>query len=182
MLSLLISSQHSLQGKCLGFVLCVSTWPHSIVAPAATAALDQNCSTHQQHHGPGLGAPRSCMTSDQRNPAARHSWHVHNPQQLPAALSSSHAAAAVSPMQTAATAAAMTQLEWPGARVRAAFNEFFQSKAHTFWASNAVVRVGWALPPTGTAARHAAGTAASGTGAEVFLPCMQQHSHHKAVQ
>jgi alanyl-tRNA synthetase len=39
----------------------------------------------------------------------------------------------------AATAAAMTQLEWPGARVRAAFNEFFQSKAHTFWSSNAVV-------------------------------------------
>ena len=35
--------------------------------------------------------------------------------------------------------AAMTQLEWPGARVRAAFNEFFQSKAHTYWASNAVV-------------------------------------------
>lgn len=33
----------------------------------------------------------------------------------------------------------MTQLEWPGARVRSAFNEFFQSKAHTFWASNAVV-------------------------------------------
>jgi hypothetical protein len=33
----------------------------------------------------------------------------------------------------------MTQLEWPGARVRAAFNEFFQSKAHTYWASNAVV-------------------------------------------
>lgn len=35
--------------------------------------------------------------------------------------------------------AAMTQLEWPGARVRSAFNVFFQSKAHTFWASNAVV-------------------------------------------
>jgi alanyl-tRNA synthetase len=33
----------------------------------------------------------------------------------------------------------MTQMEWPGARVRAAFNEFFQSKAHTYWASNAVV-------------------------------------------
>jgi hypothetical protein len=36
----------------------------------------------------------------------------------------------------------MTQLEWPGARVRAAFNEFFQSKAHTVWPSNAVVRGG----------------------------------------
>ncbi|KAI8469604.1 MAG: tRNA synthetases class II (A)-domain-containing protein [Monoraphidium minutum] len=29
--------------------------------------------------------------------------------------------------------------EWPGARVRTAFNEFFQSKAHTYWSSNAVV-------------------------------------------
>jgi hypothetical protein len=41
--------------------------------------------------------------------------------------------------RTTAAIAAMTQLEWPGARVRAAFNEFFQSKAHTYWASNAVV-------------------------------------------
>jgi len=28
---------------------------------------------------------------------------------------------------------------WSGSRVRAAFNEFFQSKGHTFWPSNAVV-------------------------------------------
>ena len=28
---------------------------------------------------------------------------------------------------------------WNGSRVRAAFNEFFQSKGHTFWPSNAVV-------------------------------------------
>eukprot|EP00878_Enallax_costatus_P013646 GHUV01014269.1.p1 GENE.GHUV01014269.1~~GHUV01014269.1.p1 ORF type:complete len:806 (+),score=287.63 GHUV01014269.1:1306-3723(+) len=33
----------------------------------------------------------------------------------------------------------MTTIEWPGARVRAAFNEFFQSKSHTYWPSNAVV-------------------------------------------
>eukprot|EP00775_Hariotina_reticulata_P008612 gene8612-8793_t len=33
----------------------------------------------------------------------------------------------------------MSPLEWPGAKVRAAFNEFFQSKAHTYWPSNAVV-------------------------------------------
>lgn len=34
----------------------------------------------------------------------------------------------------------MATAEWPGARVRAAFNEFFQTKAHTYWSSNAVVR------------------------------------------
>jgi alanyl-tRNA synthetase len=41
--------------------------------------------------------------------------------------------------QKMATADAPATLEWPGARVRKAFVEFFESKQHTAWPSNSVV-------------------------------------------
>ncbi len=79
--------------------------------------------------------PRVCelLSAVYSSPAVRHALGG-----TAVAAPAAAAAPGASPSPLAPYAHLLTQ-PWSGARTRAAFNEFFETKAHTYWASSSVV-------------------------------------------